>query len=223
MKDAAFVTTEPGAEIQARKNMLFSGTTVAYGSANAIVTSTGARSEIGKIGVQVAATETAASPLKVKLDEFGELLTKVGTQDNLCIHPYIHLSIYLSICEMGKIGVQVAATETAASPLKVKLDEFGELLTKVCAYYLLYVSIHLSGCLSICLSVCLSIYLSIYISHRDGGVAAQSETGRVRRAAHKGIYMIFNICIHPFIYLSICLSVYLSIYLYRPPRRRRRR
>jgi Ca2+ transporting ATPase len=76
MKEAKMVT-EPGAEIQARRNMLYSGTTVAYGSATALVTCTAAGTEIGKIGAQVSATVTAASPLKVKLDEFGELLTKV--------------------------------------------------------------------------------------------------------------------------------------------------
>eukprot|EP00967_Tisochrysis_lutea_P014982 scaffold16864_cov27-Tisochrysis_lutea.AAC.2 len=76
MKEAEAVA-EVGAEIQARRNMLFSGTTVAYGSATAIVVSTATKTEIGKIGKQVSTTETAASPLKMKLDEFGELLTKV--------------------------------------------------------------------------------------------------------------------------------------------------
>ena len=39
--------------------------------------STGGATEIGKIGAQVADTEAEASPLKLKLDEFGALLTKV--------------------------------------------------------------------------------------------------------------------------------------------------
>ena len=76
MKEAE-VVVEEGAEIQSRVNMCFSGTTVSYGAAIAIVTSTGGGTEIGKIGAQVADTEAEASPLKVKLDEFGALLTKV--------------------------------------------------------------------------------------------------------------------------------------------------
>jgi Ca2+ transporting ATPase len=76
MKEAD-VVVEEGAEIQSRVNMCFSGTTVSYGAALAVVASTGGATEIGKIGAQVADTEAEASPLKVKLDEFGALLTKV--------------------------------------------------------------------------------------------------------------------------------------------------
>ena len=43
----------------------------------AVVVETGARTEIGLIGEQVASTQTAVSPLKAKLDEFGEMLSKV--------------------------------------------------------------------------------------------------------------------------------------------------
>ena len=76
MKDADLVVDD-GAEIQSRLNMCFSGTTVSYGAAVAVVSATGGSTEIGKIGEQVAETEASASPLKVKLDEFGALLTKV--------------------------------------------------------------------------------------------------------------------------------------------------
>ena len=76
MKEADLVA-EPQAEIQSRVNMVFSGTTIAYGSAIAVVVETGARTEMGLIGEQVASTQTAVSPLKQKLDEFGETLSKV--------------------------------------------------------------------------------------------------------------------------------------------------
>eukprot|EP00964_Phaeocystis_antarctica_P147634 scaffold114275_cov63-Phaeocystis_antarctica.AAC.4 len=76
MKEAD-VVVEEGAEIQSRINMCFSGTTVSYGAALAVVASTGGATEIGQIGKQVSDTEAEASPLKVKLDEFGALLTKV--------------------------------------------------------------------------------------------------------------------------------------------------
>ena len=76
MKEADLVVDQD-AEIQSRLNMCFSGTTVSYGAAVAVVSATGGATEIGKIGAQVAETEASASPLKVKLDEFGALLTKV--------------------------------------------------------------------------------------------------------------------------------------------------
>jgi Ca2+-transporting ATPase len=60
--------------------MLFAGTAVASGAGTAIVTSIGMSTEIGKIQsqIQAASEEEDATPLKQKLDEFGELLAKVG-------------------------------------------------------------------------------------------------------------------------------------------------
>ena len=76
MKEPELVA-DGASEIQSRVNMVFSGTTISYGSAVAVVVETGARTEIGLIGEQVASTQTAVSPLKAKLDEFGEMLSKV--------------------------------------------------------------------------------------------------------------------------------------------------
>lgn len=76
MKEPDLVAERP-AEIQARLNMVFAGTTISYGGAVAVVVETGARTEMGQIGEQVASTQTAVSPLKQKLDEFGEMLSKV--------------------------------------------------------------------------------------------------------------------------------------------------
>ena len=71
------LVAEPPAEIQSRVNMVFSGTTISYGGAIAVVVETGTRTEMGLIGQQVSETQTATSPLKQKLDEFGEMLSKV--------------------------------------------------------------------------------------------------------------------------------------------------
>lgn len=59
--------------------MLFAGTAVASGSGIGVVTSIGMQTEIGKIQSQIAAAseEEEDTPLKQKLDEFGELLAKV--------------------------------------------------------------------------------------------------------------------------------------------------
>lgn len=59
--------------------MLFAGTAIANGSCSAVVTSIGMGTEIGKIQEQIsaAAKEDDDTPLKKKLDEFGEMLAKV--------------------------------------------------------------------------------------------------------------------------------------------------
>lgn len=66
-------------ELQAKECMLFAGTAIANGSGIGVVTSIGMCTEIGKIQSQIAAAseEEEDTPLKQKLDEFGELLAKV--------------------------------------------------------------------------------------------------------------------------------------------------
>jgi Ca2+-transporting ATPase len=66
-------------ELQGKECMVFAGTTVVNGSFVSIVVSTGMSTEIGKIQSQIqeAALEETDTPLKKKLDEFGERLTKV--------------------------------------------------------------------------------------------------------------------------------------------------
>lgn len=67
------------ADIQAKDCMVFAGTTVVNGSAVCIVVHTGMATEIGKIHAQIheAAQEDDDTPLKKKLNEFGEALTKI--------------------------------------------------------------------------------------------------------------------------------------------------
>jgi P-type Ca2+ transporter type 2C len=78
MKSATSLVAK-GAELQAKECMLFAGTGVASGSALALVNSTGMNTEIGKIQEQIeaAADEEDDTPLKKKLDEFGDALAKV--------------------------------------------------------------------------------------------------------------------------------------------------
>ena len=69
-----------GVASQAKDNMLFAATAVANGAGTGIVNSIGMATEIGKIQAQIqeAAKEEDDTPLKKKIDEFGELLAKVG-------------------------------------------------------------------------------------------------------------------------------------------------
>lgn len=68
---------DPRAVNQDKKNILFSGTNVAAGKACGIVIGTGLSTEIGKIRKEMTETEEVKTPLQIKLDEFGEQLSKV--------------------------------------------------------------------------------------------------------------------------------------------------
>jgi len=57
-----------------RKNMAFTGTTVTYGRGKAAVTSTGMKTEFGKIAEEVAAIEVGKTPLEKRTDEIGKWL-----------------------------------------------------------------------------------------------------------------------------------------------------
>lgn len=67
------------ADVVEKRNMVFCGTGVFTGNALALVTCTAMNTEVGAIqkGVASAAEEEESTPLKKKLDEFGEMLTKV--------------------------------------------------------------------------------------------------------------------------------------------------
>jgi P-type Ca2+ transporter type 2C len=66
-------------DIQGKECMVFAGTTVVNGSAVCVVTGTGMATEIGKIHAQIqeASQEEDDTPLKKKLNEFGEALTAI--------------------------------------------------------------------------------------------------------------------------------------------------
>eukprot|EP00276_Gloeochaete_wittrockiana_P002547 CAMPEP_0184671194 /NCGR_PEP_ID=MMETSP0308-20130426/85354_1 /TAXON_ID=38269 /ORGANISM="Gloeochaete witrockiana, Strain SAG 46.84" /LENGTH=1039 /DNA_ID=CAMNT_0027118277 /DNA_START=124 /DNA_END=3243 /DNA_ORIENTATION=- len=81
------VVKDASAVIQDKTNCLFSGTTVVRGKARGIVFGTGSKTEIGKIRREVVDTDSVKTPLKEKLDEFGELLSKVITA--ICILVWI--------------------------------------------------------------------------------------------------------------------------------------
>lgn len=68
---------------QDQVNMVFSGTTVVTGNASALVVLTGASTAIGDIHESITAQISQPTPLKEKLNDFGDLLAKVIT--GICV------------------------------------------------------------------------------------------------------------------------------------------
>ncbi|MCI0527764.1 MAG: HAD-IC family P-type ATPase, partial [Nitrospira sp.] len=64
-------------EIGDRKNMIFMGTTIAYGRGKAVVTTTGMQTEIGAIAEMIQTTEKEPTPLQKNLDRVGKQLGMV--------------------------------------------------------------------------------------------------------------------------------------------------
>lgn len=60
-----------------RKNMCYMGSTVVYGRGKAVIVSTGMETEMGKIAGALSAAKEEETPLQHKLDELGQLLSKM--------------------------------------------------------------------------------------------------------------------------------------------------
>ncbi|RYO87662.1 hypothetical protein DL766_001340 [Monosporascus sp. MC13-8B] len=78
-KDPAAVLEDSKAVLQDQANMLFSGTTVVTGRAKAVVVATGPNTAIGDIHESITAQISEPTPLKQKLNDFGDSLAKVIT------------------------------------------------------------------------------------------------------------------------------------------------
>ncbi|KAI5866925.1 calcium-transporting ATPase sarcoplasmic/endoplasmic reticulum type [Durotheca rogersii] len=78
-KDNTSIVKDEKAVLQDQTNMLFSGTTVVTGRAKAVVVLTGTNTAIGDIHESIAAQISEPTPLKHKLNDFGDSLAKVIT------------------------------------------------------------------------------------------------------------------------------------------------
>ncbi|KAJ1797485.1 hypothetical protein LPJ59_003111 [Coemansia sp. RSA 2399] len=65
--------------VQDQVNMVFAGTSVVFGRARCVVTATGTKTAIGDIHSSITDQITEKTPLKKKLDDFGDTLAKVIT------------------------------------------------------------------------------------------------------------------------------------------------
>ncbi len=68
----------PTVRVADRANMVYTGTVITYGRGKAVVTSTGQRTEFGKIAEEVAAVEVEKTPLEKRTDEIGKWLGLVS-------------------------------------------------------------------------------------------------------------------------------------------------
>lgn len=101
----------PEAGIGDRTSMAFSGTIVSAGQGRAIVTATGAATEIGKIQTLVGEASSLATPLTKQLDDFGKKLTLVilgMAVLMLAIGRYVHQMDFNELVS-ATIGFAVAA------------------------------------------------------------------------------------------------------------------
>jgi len=64
-------------QVADRRNMVFSGTFVAHGRGKAASTSTGARTEFGKIATQIQEIKESKTPLQIKMDRFSRSIAKI--------------------------------------------------------------------------------------------------------------------------------------------------
>lgn len=70
----ADVILKPDTVIAERKNLVFATTLVTYGKAEAIVTSTGMHTEVGKIAQMIMEDESPKTPLQIRLADTGKML-----------------------------------------------------------------------------------------------------------------------------------------------------
>ena len=92
-----------------RTNMVYMGTSVAYGRGKAVVTSTGMNSEFGKIAKMVQAVEVEEPPLKQKVEHMGRKLGTISVV--LCVLVFfVGFFIYGDIISMFMIGVSLAVS-----------------------------------------------------------------------------------------------------------------
>ena len=91
-----------------RKNMVYSGSTVAYGRGTAVVTDVGMKTEIGKIAKSLTEVEDGDTPLQRKMAELSKVLTKIVL--GICVLVFI-----VSIFRHGNFSLNLVIDTTLAA------------------------------------------------------------------------------------------------------------
>jgi Ca2+-transporting ATPase len=109
--DKLDVVLEPETAVADTKNSVFMATHITYGRGKAVITSTGMKTEFGKVAEMVQAVETVETPLKQKLTKFAKKLGMIIV--GVCVVIFM-LELYeLFVLGTSGIGEIIGAFETA--------------------------------------------------------------------------------------------------------------
>ena len=86
-----------------RRNMVFMGSTVVYGRARAVVTSTGMDTEMGKIADAISQAKEGLTPLQIKLAQLSGILTKAVV--GICVFIFA-FDVIRSLVTGQSLGIQ---------------------------------------------------------------------------------------------------------------------
>lgn len=98
--------------ISDQKNMLFAGTSIITGRAEAIVVKTGKETEIGQIANKVVNTKETKSPLTIRMEKFSKQITMLIIVAAIIIA----VTLYLKGIELSEIFLSVIALSVSAMP-----------------------------------------------------------------------------------------------------------
>ena len=117
---------EGEAGIADRTNMVFSGSLVTYGRAEAVVTATGMQTEIGKIAALMNATKEKRTPLQQSLDDFSaKLAIVIMVISGIVFLLGVYRSMAILDAMMFAVALAVAAIPEALSSIVMIVQAMG--------------------------------------------------------------------------------------------------
>ncbi len=117
-KDAT-ATVDENAPLGDRTNMVFSGCSITYGTATAVVTAIGMDTEMGKIANLLAGEGEVQTNLQRKLSKLGKYLgfVALGACAIICIIGFVNMFVSDSINKEGIIGIFMTSVSLAVSAI----------------------------------------------------------------------------------------------------------
>jgi Ca2+-transporting ATPase len=119
-KNFEHIITNAKVTLSECKNMIFSGTFIAYGQGTAVVTSVGDKTEMGNIASELKHTLSKSTPLQEKLDKLARSITTLGIIASVLIFCFEFFKIYrnnnLSFDAVQNVFMTSVALIVAAVP-----------------------------------------------------------------------------------------------------------